>query len=163
MKLRLTLSRLPWGGGGRWWLNFHFFGWTYLSACISGAERSTSQHISAYPGSTDAALSKQLISCSCFRCFTSPYQHWLVDWCHHMARQRAQGWDLLCRDVIQRLYSDTPDDSITKSMSLLFSQSKLITAASFLPGRVCRLLIARSHLAACKHPSAHDTLRAAGL
>ncbi len=42
------------------------------------------------------------------------------------------GWDLQRRDVIQLLYSDTLDDGITKSMSLLFSQRKLITAASFL-------------------------------
>lgn len=64
------------------------------------------------------------------------------------------GRNLFCSDVIQLLYSDTLDDSVTKSTSLLFSQSKLITAASFLPARVCWLLIACSHPAARKHPSA---------
>lgn len=61
------------------------------------------------------------------------------------------GWDLFSSDVIQLLYSDRLDDSITKSMSLLFSQCKLITAASFL-SRVCCELIACYHRRARKHP-----------
>lgn len=41
-------------------------------------------------------------------------------------------------DPIKLLYSDTLDDKITKSTSLLFCRSELITAASFLLEPVVR-------------------------
>lgn len=58
----------------------------------------------------------------------------------HARTSACTGWDVFCCDVIQLPCGDTLDDSVTKSVSLLFSHSQLIPAASFLAHDCCALI-----------------------